>query len=117
VRDHELPAGVTSLSGIALDDGHDRAIVSGTGGKVWILHGVTGRPVLTIRLSSATQIEVCWNTRAGVSYNLQRRASFAAETPWENIASNVPGLGATLCRTESLGGPLQTYYYRVEVIP
>lgn len=37
---HALPAGVSSLSGIALDEANGEAWVSGTGGTVWRLGGI-----------------------------------------------------------------------------
>ncbi len=40
VQVHDLPTGVTSLSGIALDCSENEAWVSGTGGVVWRLGGV-----------------------------------------------------------------------------
>jgi hypothetical protein len=43
VRYIALPEGVSSLSGIGLDDGRGEAWVSGTGGAVWRLRGF-GRP-------------------------------------------------------------------------
>ena len=40
VQLHALPTGVTSLSGIAIDEAHGEAWVSGTGGTVWRLGGL-----------------------------------------------------------------------------
>jgi hypothetical protein len=114
VRDIPLPAGVTSLSGIGVDDRRNQAILAGTGGTVWIVRGIYAAPVLNIHYMDGGQAEICWNGRTDRSYILQRRATLNTGGGWINYKTGIVGVSPMTCVTEAVTDT--TYFYRVEEV-
>lgn len=112
-RDLPLPNGVSSLSGIGVNDLKYEAIVGSTGGTVFILSGIYTTPLLTIRYSGNSQVQVCWTARPDRTYILQRRSSLDASTDWLNHETNIQGAAPEVCRTENVSTGA-TMYYRVQ---
>lgn len=65
-------------------------------------------PDITIQLT----VRVCWLTAEGLTYQLQRRLSLAANT-WENIGSPFGGNGAEICFTDEIAPTEAAQFYRV----
>jgi hypothetical protein len=110
VRDIPLPAGVTSVSGMGVDDRRNQAILGGTGGTVWIVRGIYSAPVLTIRYVGGGQAEICWNARADRSYTLQRRATLDAGGAWTDYKTNIVGVEPNTCVTEDVSASSASFY-------
>lgn len=68
---------------------------------------------LSIRVS---QVEICWSTRVGRSYQLQYRSDLTGDI-WTDLGTPILGDGATKCATDSvlLGQPRR--FYRVCTLP
>jgi hypothetical protein len=68
-------------------------------------------PALTIHPA----VEICWQSQAGVQYQLQRSPS-PHSAHWENVGTPVTGTGGELCATDPHRGFRQRIY-RLQVLP
>ena len=66
-------------------------------------------PTVSIRVS---QVELCWPTLPGLTYQLQYRSSLTADQ-WENLGPPESGTGHVLCRTCSVPSGEPQRFYRV----
>lgn len=73
-------------------------------------------PALTIRLTQASQVEICHSTTTGRRYQLQYRSE--ETTPeWINRGTPVSGNGGNVCLTEGLDQNPPQRFYRVISLP
>jgi Lectin C-type domain len=80
-------------------------------GVVEIVPPALPTPILTIRPA----VEICWQSHAGVRYQLQRSPS-PNSAEWVNVGSPVTGTGEELCVTDAQRGFAQRIY-RLLLIP
>ena len=68
--------------------------------------------LLDVRLS---QVELCWDTRPGIWYQLQYR-SLLTSNSWVPLDGNwLPGIGTRYCTNDSISPTLAQRFYRVSI--
>ena len=73
------------------------------------------RPILSIRVSQVSQVELCWDTITNASYQLQYRSTLTTN-PWSPLATNwVIGTGMAYCTNDAVPFGQPQRFYQVAV--
>jgi hypothetical protein len=103
------------LSGVAFDELRVSNVATSDGALVLDNLQFTPAPESPPTLTIHSCVEVCWQSRPGVRYQLQRSPTTHSDH-WENVGSPVTGTGDQLCVTDPQLG-LQKRTYRLVVLP
>jgi hypothetical protein len=96
VRDWALPAGVSSLSGIALDDARGEAWVSGTGGTIWRLGGLPATGAEPLPPAPPTGLVLTVTSPVAPGGAATWSWTSPEDTAFTLFATDGPGLGGPL---------------------
>jgi len=113
VADLALPTGISSLSGIAIDDAMGEAFLCSTSGTVW---RVGGQPTaVRVSYSPANQI-LSWPSAVGLQYTVEYRNSLD-EGSWMSFPVPMDGTGNEMILQDSTSSGLSSRFYRLLVTP
>jgi hypothetical protein len=88
--------------------------LSSGGGRAWvddIVLEYSPSPALAIRVS---QIELCWESEIGRTYQLQYRSALTSNA-WTNLGSAVQGTGGAVCTVDDVTS--EKRFYRIIELP